>query len=232
MTFKPEMYVEYEELIRDIKSIKIQGATNVALATLHGIKLISSKLSDSASQSETTDLVKSYGYELANARDNEPLARNGVKYILYKIGEAGKNLEDGEGNWRELLQELCREYIRGIEDAKKRIIENSKGAFSGIEEVRGIMTHCHSSTAVTVIANYISDNPHVPVVTTETRPLYQGRKTATRLIEKGVDTTMIVDSAAESFITDKGSFPIDILFIGADQITSDGSTINKIGSWG
>ena len=42
---------------------------------------------------------------------------------------------------------------------------------------------------------------------------------------------MIADSAAESFAIN-GSVPVDAVFIGCDQITAEGHTINKIGSWG
>ena len=69
-------------------------------------------------------------------------------------------------------------------------------------------------------------------VCTETRPLYQGRITATNLLKMGVKTTLIADSAAESYVIGKGHFPVDVIFIGADEITVHGEAIKKIGSWG
>jgi methylthioribose-1-phosphate isomerase len=69
-------------------------------------------------------------------------------------------------------------------------------------------------------------------VCTETRPKLQGRITAKSLLEARIKTTLIADSAGESFIINRGSIPVEIVFIGCDQITSGGHTINKIGSWG
>ena len=67
---------------------------------------------------------------------------------------------------------------------------------------------------------------------TETRPLLQGRITAANLINAGVDTTLLVDSAAESIIIGRGNEPVDIVFTGADELTIHGDAINKIGSFG
>ena len=48
----------------------------------------------------------------------------------------------------------------------------------------------------------------------------------------GVDTTIIADSASESFIIGRGSIDPDVIFIGCDEVTMKGDTINKVGSWG
>ncbi len=69
-------------------------------------------------------------------------------------------------------------------------------------------------------------------VCTESRPRMQGRITAKNLVDAGIKTTMIVDSAAESFIINRGNVPIDVVFMGCDQIVKGGHVINKIGSWG
>jgi len=70
------------------------------------------------------------------------------------------------------------------------------------------------------------------VVCSETRPLYQGRITATNLLNAGLNVTLIADSSSESFIIGKGEFNVDLIFLGCDEITIDGSAINKIGSFG
>jgi len=42
---------------------------------------------------------------------------------------------------------------------------------------------------------------------------------------------MITDSAADSFIINRGNVSVDAIFIGCDQIVKGGHAINKIGSW-
>jgi methylthioribose-1-phosphate isomerase len=52
------------------------------------------------------------------------------------------------------------------------------------------------------------------------------------LVNAGIKTTLITDSAADSFVIGRGNVPIDVVFIGCDQIMKGGHIINKIGSWG
>jgi methylthioribose-1-phosphate isomerase len=85
---------------------------------------------------------------------------------------------------------------------------------------------------VNLIKELSKKDDNFEVVCTETRPLFQGRITAKSLLDGGVKTTMITDSAAESFVINRGSVPVDVVFIGCDQFTGKGYVVNKIGSWG
>lgn len=242
-------YKKIEDIHEDIVSIKIQGATNVAIATFEGLKIYFSNYRNG--DFDVLSFLKELeekGFYLANARPNEPLAKNGVKYILKKLqekvtnqsfdGVVNGNLEIRLADMVKYVIDLCNEYLVIIENSKNKIIKESEKVFDEFKTkngrtVEGIFTHCHSSTAVNVINNYAKNfNSSVKVACSETRPLYQGRKTAKYLVEKGIDTTLIVDNSAEYFILDMASFPIDVVFVGTDQITLDGCMINKIGSFG
>ena len=65
----------------------------------------------------------------------------------------------------------------------------------------------------------------IQVYVTETRPRYQGVKMAKELLDLGIPTTLIVDSAVRHLMKD-----IDIVLVGADTVSSDGSAISKIGT--
>ncbi len=222
-------YEKVEEIVDDIKSIKIQGATNVAIATFEGMKLFVEKYNPRLDgYDDFLEALNRVGYTLAFARDNEPLAKNGLKFVLRNLITRNPGLRDVH-ECREKVLGLCDEFLDLIQSAKSKIIENSVPIMKGVDEV---FTHCHSSTAVSIIANHLKEVKNLKAVCTETRPLFQGRTTARRLHEAGVDTTLIVDSAAESFIIDRGTHPIDVVFLGADEITMRGDAVNKIGSWG
>jgi ribose 1,5-bisphosphate isomerase len=222
-------YKKVEEIVNDIKSVKIQGATNVAIATFEGIKLFiesyDRRIDDYGRFLEDLNKV---GYQLAFARENEPLAKNGLKFVTRMLITRNPGLRDVDES-KEKVTELCNEFLNSIENAKKKIIENSVQIMDDVDEV---FTHCHSSTAVSIIKNQSKRVKNFKAVCTETRPLFQGRITAKKLCDNGVETTLIVDSAAESFIIDRGTHPIDVVFLGADEITMRGDAINKIGSWG
>lgn len=222
-------YKNVNEIIADIKSIKIQGATNVAIATFEGLKLFIKNYSSQMENYETfMEDLNRVGYQLAYARDNEPLAKNGLKFVTRMLIIRNPGLRDVRECQKKVV-ELCDEFLGLIASAKQKIVENSVAVMDNVDEV---FTHCHSSTAVSIIKNQSKRINNLKAVCTETRPLLQGRITAKKLVEAGIDTTFIIDSAAETFIIDRGTHPIDVVFLGADEITMRGDAVNKIGSWG
>src|SRR3989344_8708288 len=90
-----------------------------------------------------------------------------------------------------------------------------------IKNKRRIFTHCHSSAVV----NVLKLNKKLKVFNTETRPLFQGRKTAEELSKAGIDVVNIVDAAALEYIKKS-----DAVVFGADAILENGDVINKIGT--
>ncbi len=87
-----------------------------------------------------------------------------------------------------------------------------------------ILTHCHSNILAKAFIYSHKSGKKFSVISTETRPLYQGRKTARQLSKAGIKVTQIVDSAVHEFIQE-----IDLVLLGADAILKSG-VINKIGS--
>lgn len=195
------------EIESDIKTLKIQGATNVALAVLKGIRLSTDK---------STEEIKKTALKLAYARPTEPLAQNAVRFIF-----------DSELN-NEIILQKTSEYERYIIKAKTAIINNS---YDLIRDGGIYITHCHSSTAVSVFKSAHNLNRKFSVYVTETRPLFQGRITAKELINSGIgDVTFLIDDAAYSLIN-KFAGKISAIFIGADLLSAFGF-VNKVGSLG
>lgn len=215
------------DIEKDIKDLNIQGATNVAIATLEGMKTFIQESEIENPNVFYNEVIK-VGKRLANTRENEPLARNGVRFVEYMYKNRKSDLQDIE-SMKQILEDYCDNYLFMISDSKRAIVENGVPHLKFLENV---LTHCHSSTAVAVIKGIAQNKDSFDVVCTETRPLMQGKISAKSFVDDGISTTLIVDSAAESFIIGRGSVPIDAVFIGCDQITIKGHCINKIGSWG
>ncbi len=94
-----------------------------------------------------------------------------------------------------------------------------------IEDGMTVFTYCHSSNVMGVLRRAKLDGKRFKVHCTETRPLFQGRKTARELAKMKIPVTMFVDSGAR--IALKGS---DLFMFGADAITSECKVVNKIGT--
>ncbi len=93
-----------------------------------------------------------------------------------------------------------------------------------------IFTHCHSSTVVDALIFAKKNKKKFEVYNTETRPLFQGRKTFRELSKAKIKVTMFVDSAARiAMLKKQGTKKVDKVFLGADALQKHG-VVNKVGS--
>jgi ribose 1,5-bisphosphate isomerase len=203
---------EIDKIEQDIKSLAIQGATNVAKSVLDGILIAGSSIPDDKT---AYDYLKSIGQKLAFARPTEPLAQNAIRFIFAK--------KDGDVLY---YHEKADEFKKILAYAKNKITINGAKI---IKEGGNYLTHCHSSTVTTMLINSNKAGMKLSVIATETRPLYQGRLTVKELLNGGIeDVTMIIDDAVSTVLSGKIR-PIDGIIIGADLV-SDRGFVNKIGS--
>jgi len=214
-----------DQIYKKIVNIEIQGATHVAEAVLQALKKI---ISDKRIETSRQLLHKTHkaGYYLSRARDTEPMAENAVRFIEYHL-KKNQNLEIKE--LRKLISKAIDSFLFNLAKDKKNISELGEGL---IQENENIFTHCHSSTVMSILK--AAKKKKIHVFNTETRPLFQGRKTSRQLMEVKIKNTQVVDSAGAFFISDysKG-YDMDFLILGCDAILNqDGSAINKIGSFG
>lgn len=95
------------------------------------------------------------------------------------------------------------------------------------------MTHCHSGSVIKILVEAHKQGKKIQVFNTETRPLYQGRKTSADLVKAGVPDTMITDDAAPFFVDNvyESDTDIDMVIIGSDAIRIGGEIYNKVGSF-
>lgn len=200
-----------QQLENDIRSLTIQGATNVALATIEGIKIaIESGIGD-------PDKLQILGERLSYARPTEPLAQNAVRFIF---AQKDKSVEK--------CLKRAEEYKSLISETKNKMAQHG---ISFIENGGVYLTHCHSSTVVSMFEKAREMGKRFSVFATETRPKFQGRKTAQELLKAGIeDVTLIIDDVAESLLYGRAK-TINAVFIGADLLSKNGF-VNKVGSLG
>jgi ribose 1,5-bisphosphate isomerase len=186
---------KFNQICKDIKSVKIQGAENVAKAAFYAYKLIPSQKSKK---------------KLSSLRPTEPMLFNSLK-LADKIS--------------------YQEFINNLEKNQEII---NKNLFRLIKNNSVVFTHCHSSSVVDALIYLHKKGKHFEVYNTETRPLFQGRKTARELRKAGIKVIMFVDSAIQIALTkdqdkEEKTQPVNIILLGADAITKKG-VVNKLGS--
>lgn len=184
---------KFNRIVKNIKTIKIQGARNVAKAALKAYELLPTERSKKI---------------LLSSRPTEPMMQN----VLELASSGGKKYT---------------EIIKHFDYAQKKI---NFAVFKIIKKNSVIFTHCHSTNVTSALIFAHKHGKKFEVYNTETRPLYQGRRTAKELKRAGIKITMFVDSALGIALGKKqGTKKVSVVLIGADALLKDG-IINKIGS--
>ncbi len=207
----------FYDVVRDIKSIKIQGAANIALAGIDALTDFFSKKSFKTKKALVYELDKRIKI-LLSARPNEPLLYNSLNYVKKDIA-----LSKDVNGLKKIIIDNARSIKIIVEEMRQNI--TSTGA-NRIKNNSKILTHCHSSSVVELLKLAKQRNINFEIFNTETRPLYQGRKTAKELSRQGIKVTHFVDSAVGLMIK-----KADMVLVGCDVITSDLSIVNKIGTY-
>lgn len=205
----------------DIISLKIQGATNVALESVKAFAAYINRLDTDQPEESFLEKINTARDILINTRPTEPAMRNGLKKIMYDMHSAR---DQGIKVMEETALTSADEYHKLLLDTKEKCIQTGAAL---IEDGSTIMTHCHSSISSAIFVRAFEQGKNIQAICTETRPRYQGRKTARELVEAGIPTTQVVDSAMRWVIKEKS---IDMIVIGLDAVTSQGTIFNKIGS--
>jgi len=144
--------------------------------------------------------------KLLNSRPTEPMMQNVLEMI--------------EKNSYEKL-------LKHFDEAQEKI---NKNILKLIKKNEVIFTHCHSTNVSGALIFSKKKGKKFEIYNTETRPLFQGRKTAKELKGEGIKVTMFIDSALGVALTkEQGTKKSTKVFLGADALLKEG-IINKIGS--
>ena len=201
-----------------IRRLEIQGARNIAIAAIKAIEE-GTRVSKVKRRTELIEELLEAKEVLFSSRATEPLMRNAIRYIICTIESAQKKSID---ELIAFVSSVSNHFLDNLELSKERIALVGSKRISNNSK---ILTHCHSSTVINILLKAKLAGKSFDVICTESRPVFQGRITAKELVEAGIDTTMIVDSAVRYFVNN-----VDLVIVGADAITSEGNVINKIGT--
>ncbi|MBN9376045.1 MAG: S-methyl-5-thioribose-1-phosphate isomerase, partial [Cellulomonas sp.] len=222
-----EAYLEIttvDALVDAIATLAVRGAPALGAVGALGVVVAMLQAKDEGWDDETLDA------QVRRIRDARPTAVNpawGADRVRPFVGQGVDAVlaearriveEDGAAN-----RELSRRGADWILAA------------TGKERVR-VVTHCNTGALATTawgtaygIIHELHRRGRLGLVyADETRPLLQGaRLTSWELTQDGIDHVVEVDGAASSTIL-RGL--VDVAIIGADRITANGDTANKVGS--
>ncbi|TFF95819.1 MAG: S-methyl-5-thioribose-1-phosphate isomerase [Promethearchaeota archaeon] len=220
-----------EQLKKDaekISSLEIQGATNVALKAIDFLSNYAHRLEDCCTPEDYLVKLREAKEILFNTRPTEPAMRNGLNFIINRIERQDHEIAGPEV--LELIKDSKNTYEQMIQNSKDKIAQIGARRIPDVktqQEIFTVMTHCHSSVVTGILLEAKRQGKNFQVINTETQPRLQGRKTANELMEANIEVMHVVDSAMRWAVN---HFEVDLILIGADSITSEGTVLNKIGS--
>jgi len=219
-----------EDLADAIRKLKVRGAPAIGVAAAMGAALSAQKCSKTTKEKFLQSIQETISY-LGSTR---PTAVN----LFWALDRMKQILSAHQESETELIQQaLLKEALLIFEEDQCVCRELGKHGSKMLPRYATVMTHCNAGglatadfgTALGVIYSAAEADKKIKVYVTETRPLLQGsRLTAWELHESKIDVTLICDSAAGLVMKEER---IDCVIVGADRITANGDTANKIGTY-
>ncbi len=231
-----EVYVKCQtasEVARAIKTMMIRGAPAIGVSAAMGLALGMKKSKATGTAKFAAEFQKTCEL-LASTRPtavNLFWAIDRMRKCFAAAVQAGASVDE--------IKTRLESEARCIHDedvAACRAIGRLGGEL--VPQKARILTHCNAGalatagygTALGVIRGAIEQGKQVSVFADETRPFLQGaRLTAWELTHDGIDTTVITDNMAGTFMR-QGM--IDLVVVGADRIAANGDVANKVGTYG
>lgn len=231
-----EVYVKCQtasEVARAIKTMVIRGAPAIGVSAAMGLALGMKKSKATGTAKFAAEFQKTCEL-LASTRPtavNLFWAIDRMRKCFAAAVQAGASVDE--------IKTRLESEARCIHDedvAACRAIGRLGGEL--VPQKARILTHCNAGalatagygTALGVIRGAIEQGKQVSVFADETRPFLQGaRLTAWELTHDGIDTTVITDNMAGTFMR-QGM--IDLVVVGADRIAANGDVANKVGTYG
>lgn len=211
-----------------IKQLRVRGAPAIGIAAAYGVVLGL----QSAGAAEFRAKLEKVTAHLATSR---PTAVN-LFWALDRMKAKGLALPESQPASERLAAMLTEARAIHEED---RAICRAIGRFGAdlIKDHTGVLTHCNAGglataeygTALSVFFTCQDQGKRLHVFVDETRPLLQGsRLTAWELTQRGIAATLICDNMAGQVMREGR---VQAVIVGADRITANGDTANKIGTY-
>jgi methylthioribose-1-phosphate isomerase len=230
-----------EQVADAIRKLMVRGAPAIGVAAALGVALAVRDCPDSELTQRALAAVQLLGSTRPTAV-NLSWALERMRRVL----ESESNPEGGSrahgGSQGSSLAARARAALLGealaiAEEDKELCRRIGHNGQSLLKDGDSVLTHCNAGalatagmgTALAIVYSAIEAGKSISIIASETRPLLQGaRLTAWEMVSRGIDVTVICDSAA-AWVMKQGK--VDCVMVGADRVAANGDMANKIGSY-
>lgn len=217
-----------EDVWDAIVTLKVRGAPAIGITAAYGLAL-------AASQNEALD-VTSFLASLSKDKDYLSSSRPTAVNLAWALNRMVNSVQ-GVSSVNAAKTTLIHEAIQIQAEDEEVCRQIGEYGLSLFKDGDSVLTICNAGSIATarygtaLAPFYLAkeQGKELKVYASETRPVFQGaRLTTWELLQADVDVTLITDSMAAHTIATKG---ISAIIVGADRITANGDTANKIGTY-
>ena len=234
-TFLPEreIYIDLNtpgQVWDAIKKLRVRGAPAIGIAGAYGLYLGCNELPESDFESFYRESERIADY----INSSRPTAVN-LSWALKRM--IATVYVEKEKPISEIKETLLKTAVTIHNEDRRLCKAIGENGLELVPEDASILTHCNTGglataefgTAFSIILHAHHAKRLKTVWVDETRPLLQGARLTTWELQKAeIPFSLNIDSAA-AFLMQQGK--VDMIVVGADRITKNGDTANKIGTY-
>ncbi len=224
-----------EAMFHAIRELKVRGAPAIGIAAAFGCYVAIADFPQQGSVDDLLVLLEKNGDYLADSR---PTAVN----LVWAVNRMKKRAQELAASVSitvsALKNNLLKEAINILDEDRNMGRAIGEHGAKLLSNISSILTHCNAGglataeygTALAPVYVAAEQGKLFTVYADETRPLLQGaRITAFELQQAGIPVVLICDNMAATVMA-QGK--VQAAIVGADRITANGDTANKIGTYG
>lgn len=218
-----------KELIKNIKRLSVRGAPAIGVAAAFGCLLIARSLKE-----EKLDILKKeFIKESKLLADCRPTAVN----LRWSVDKMTKVVKEHNGSVETLITKLKKLSRKIKEDDLESCKRLTKLGSSLFKKNNSVLTICNTGglatsgvgTALGCLQYADLLGKDLNVFISETRPLLQGARLNTWELNRTGTAYQVVSDNMAAYLMSIDN--IDSVIVGADRITMNGDTANKIGTY-
>ncbi|ABL77794.1 translation initiation factor eIF-2B [Thermofilum pendens] len=201
----------FEEELEKISSGKIYSSTETVIYALDLLNTVV-KQKDPSLFIEVTE-------KILRSRVTSAMLQNIMRIILGELVAAQPR------SFVELGEAFQKQYERATSRLREDVERSASIASRRISNGDVLLTNSYSLFVKKTIEKALRDGKELKVYVTESRPTGEGVRFAAELADMGVDTYLIVDSAARFFMKE-----VDKVLFSSEAISANGAVVNKVGT--
>lgn len=201
----PGLWAAYDRIRPSVDTIEADREHGSAYLSLRALDV----LRDEAALADDWAGIAGVARDLLDARPDMAAVRNRVNRAMFEASQSG---------WTPAAVEQA---ANSVSRTAASADADAAAAAADLVEGRSVATFSRSGTVIDAI---LSGTPP-SVAISESRPGREGIAVAEELADADMDVTLTPDAALPTLLSD-----YDVVLVGADSITPEGSIVNKVGT--